>query len=389
MITILTKLFIPHYTNYTDHTVRANYGMLCGAIGILLNILLFTMKFFIGIISHSVAITADAFNNLTDAGSSIITLVGFKLSTQKADSNHPFGHGRFEYISGFLVSLIIIVVSLELLESSIRKTITPNTIEFNFYIVGILICSILIKLYMAWYHFKIASKISSTAMKTTATDCITDCLSTFVILCVTVTSHYITIPFYMDGVCGIIVALFILYSGFSTAKDTMNLLLGQAPSKDFIEQIHSILKQYPQIIGTHDLMVHDYGPCRLMITLHAEVSSEHNIMELHDIIDQAERQLNNELSCMSTIHMDPLKQNDPETQSLQFQVLTLLKELNESLSIHDFRIVAGTTNNNLIFDIAVPFSCNLSDQEIESYMIKEIASISTRYHAVICIDHNL
>lgn len=347
------------------------------------------MKFFIGFACQSIAITADAFNNLTDAGSSIITLAGFKLSMQNPDSEHPFGHGRFEYISGFLVSIIIIVVALELGKSSITKIIHPTDIEFHLYIVWFLLCSVILKLYMAYYNYKIAYLISSPTMRATATDCITDCLSTLVILVITISSHYFSIPVYMDGICGILVAIIILLSGFSTAKHTMNLLLGQAPAKEFIKNIHEILATYPEILGIHDLIVHDYGPGRLMITLHAEVSADHDIMALHDMIDNAERELNTKLSCIATIHMDPLKQNDPETQSLQLEVLGRLQKLHPLLSIHDFRIVSGPTHTNIIFDIAVPFECLLTDEEIKYYIAKEIASISTRYRPVICIDHNL
>ncbi|MFI3177648.1 MAG: cation diffusion facilitator family transporter [Eubacteriales bacterium] len=386
MINLFARLLIPHYTQTTDSTVRSRYGMLCGFIGILLNIILFGFKFFAGFISNSISITADAFNNLSDAGSSIITLVGFKLSNQRADSKHPFGHGRFEYIAGFIVSISIIIMAFELAKSSINKIIHPTPVLYSTTIVMILLVSILVKLYMASYNFSIAKKIASTSMRATALDSVSDCISTTLVLVVTVLSHLTTLPTYVNGGCGLLVACFIFYSGASSAKDTMNLLLGSPPSKELVTTIKELVLCHPEILAIHDLIVHDYGPGCLMITLHAEVDADCNILEIHDTIDNIERTLNQQLACMATIHMDPIMQHDPETQSLQYKVLEFVESIDQNLRIHDFRIVSGPTHKNLLFDVEAPYTCKLSDEELENCIKEYIANISTHYYTIICVD---
>ncbi len=244
-----------------------------------------------------------------------------------------------------------------------------------------------VKLYMASYNFAIAKKIESTSMRATALDSVSDCISTALVLAVTILSHLTALPAYINGVCGLLVACFIFYSGISSAKDTMNLLLGAPPSKELVATIKELVLCYPEILSIHDLIVHDYGPGRLMITLHAEVDADCNILEIHDTIDQIERTLNQELSCMATIHMDPIKQHDPETQSLQYKVLEYVQSLDPELRIHDFRIVGSSTHKNLLFDVEVPYTCKLSDEEIENGIKEYIATISKHYHTIICVDH--
>ncbi len=388
MITLFAKYFINDYKDITNTTVRAKYGMLCGIVGIVLNILLFLLKLIAGTISKSISITADAFNNLSDAGASIITLIGFKLSNQKPDPEHPFGHGRFEYLSGFVVSITIIIMAFELLQSSFGKIIHPTDVIFQPVAILILSLSILTKLYMAYYNGKTAKLIDSKSMKATVMDSMSDSIATFLVLIVSLTSYYIHLPSYVDGICGILVALFILYSGVSTAKDTMDLLLGQSPSKEFVQQIQDIVLSNEDIISIHDLIVHDYGPGRLMITLHAEVDAEGDIMEMHDMIDNVERRLCQELSCIATIHMDPIKQHDPETQSLQLKVLKLILKIHPDLRMHDFRIVPGPTHTNILFDVDVPYHVPVSDDALKKEIEQAVSSLSERYYAIICIDRN-
>ena len=272
MVTLLSRIFIKNREETTDPIVRQAYGMLCGSVGILLNILLFIGKFLAGTISNSIAITADAFNNLSDAGSSIITLLGFKLAGQKPDSDHPFGHGRLEYISGLLVSVVILIMAYELIKDSVIKIFHPEALNYSPLILVILLASILVKCYMAYYNRKIGGQIDSAAMKATATDSMSDTLATTVVLIATLISHFS--GFAIDGYCGVLVGLFILFAGINAAKDTISPLLGQAPDPEFVQQINDIVMSYEGVLGIHDLIVHNYGPGRVLISLHAEVPSD-------------------------------------------------------------------------------------------------------------------
>lgn len=384
MVSLLAKLFIRNNDNPSSPQTRQAYGILCGAVGIALNILLFAGKFFAGLISNSIAITADAFNNLSDAGSSVITLVGFKMAGQKPDPNHPFGHGRIEYLSGLLVSLAILVMALELLKSSFKKIIRPQPVDFSLLTVIILLVSILVKLYMAYYNKKISEKINSAAMHATAMDSLSDTLATTVVLIATLIGHFTGLT--IDGYCGILVGLFILYAGYSAAKDTISPLLGQPPQEDFVRHVEQIVMSYEDIIGIHDMIVHDYGPGRLMISLHAEVPSDGDLLILHDTIDNIEQRLHRELNCEAVIHMDPVITNDEQTNDLKQRINTLLQSTFPEIHFHDFRIVKGPTHTNIIFDIVIPFAYKKSDEEITSYLKTEINKIDSSYFAVIQID---
>lgn len=386
MITFFSNLFIKDKNNTKNPEVRQAYGMLCGGVGIFLNVLLFFGKLIAGVISHSISITADAFNNLSDAGSSVITLIGFKLSGQKPDPEHPFGHGRIEYISGFVVSLSILIMAFELIKSSVTKIIHPEPISFSPVIVIILVVSILVKLYMAYYNTKIAKLIDSAAMKATATDSISDCRSTLAVLAVTLITHYANLSFPFDGICGVFVGILIFFAGIGAAKDTINPLLGQAPDPDFVKRIEKIVLSYPCIVGIHDLIVHDYGPGRIIISLHAEVSANDNILVLHDTIDNIEKALHKELNCSASIHMDPIKIDDEETKLLKEQVTYLIKEINPTLTLHDFRIVTGPTHTNLLFDIVNPFDSKLEDKELAALVSEKITALNPSYFAIIEVD---
>ena len=384
MVQLLARYFIKNYEQTESPSVRQSYGVLCGSVGIGFNILLFIGKFLAGLISNSIAITADAFNNLSDAGSSLITLIGFKMAGQKPDTEHPFGHGRIEYLTGLLVSLLILLMGVELIKSSVSKILHPEATECTPVVAGILIVSILVKLYMYLYNRSTGRKIDSAAMMATAADSLSDMLSTSVVLIATLIGKFTGLQ--IDGWCGLLVGIFILYAGFSAAKDTISPLLGQPPQKEFVEKIESIVQSYPQVLGIHDLIVHDYGPGRVMISLHAEVPASGDMLHLHDTIDNIERQLHRELHCDAVIHMDPVMNDDEETQELKKQVTCCLHELDKSLNLHDFRIVKGPTHTNSIFDILVPFKFQLSDAEISRFMEEKIHSISASYYAVINID---
>lgn len=381
MVQLLARFFIKNYEQTESPSVRQSYGVLCGSVGIGFNILLFIGKFLAGLISNSIAITADAFNNLSDAGSSLITLIGFKMAGQKPDTEHPFGHGRIEYLTGLLVSLLILLMGVELIKSSVSKILHPEATECTAVVAGILIVSILVKLYMYLYNRSTGRKIDSAAMMATAADSLSDMLSTSVVLIATLIGKFTGLQ--IDGWCGLLVGIFILYAGFSAAKDTISPLLGQPPQKEFVEKIESIVQSYPQVLGIHDLIVHDYGPGRVMISLHAEVPASGDMLHLHDTIDNIERQLHRELHCDAVIHMDPVMNDDEETQELKKQVTCCLHELDKSLNLHDFRIVKGPTHTNIIFDILVPFKFQLSDAEISRFMEEKIHSISASYYAVI------
>lgn len=384
MITLLSSLLITDKENTSSPHVRKAYGILCGAVGIFLNLCLFTGKFFAGFISNSIAITADAMNNLSDAGSSFITLIGFQMAGQKPDIHHPFGHGRIEYIFGFLVSIAIIFMGFELVKTSIEKIIHPETIHFDPLVTGILIISICVKMYMAFYNTAVGKKMESAAMKATATDSLSDSLATFVVLLSTLVCRFTSIN--IDGYCGIAVGLFILYAGYSAAKDTISPLLGQPPQKEFIEQIETLVNSYEGVLGIHDLIVHDYGPGRVMVSLHAEVDSTGSIMEIHDMIDNIEKELAKKCHCEAVIHMDPILVNDPLTDNLHSQIETILTTLDASVKLHDFRVVSGPTHTNIIFDVLIPFEFKMSDEEVVSYLQKRIHDIDDRYYGVIQVD---
>ena len=386
MITFLASLFIKDSKNYKEPSVRQAYGVLSGAVGIGLNILLFFGKWLAGTISGSIAIIADAFNNLSDAGSSIITLIGFRLSGQEPDPEHPFGHGRMEYISGLLVSVAILVMGFELIGSSIGKLRSPEPIESSALVFGILIASILVKLYMFFYNHSLSKKIESAAMKATSVDSLSDTVATTLVLIATLISKYTGLL--LDGWFGILVGLFILYTGGSTLKETIDLLLGQPPKQGFIDEVKEIVLGHSMVHGVHDLIVHDYGPGRVMISLHAEVDVNGDIQDIHEQIDHIEHELQEKLHCSATIHMDPIVTDDKEVLAMKAKVEEMVHFLDESFSMHDFRMVKGSTRTNLIFDVEVPRKTSYTDNEIVNWLKERIHELpGSKYFAVIQIDH--
>lgn len=384
MLELFIRRWVPNAEDVAKPEVRQAYGTICGIFGIGLNLLLFAGKLLAGILSHSIAITADAFNNLSDAGSSFVTLIGFRLSGSKPDPKHPFGHGRMEYLSGLFVSVMIILMAVELLKSSVLKIFHPEEVQSSWLVIGILVVSILVKLYMSSYNRRIGKKISSAAMQATAMDSFSDSVATMVVLLATFLAKYTGL--YVDGYCGVLVGVFIFIAGIQAARDTINPLLGQAPDPEFIEEIRTIVAEYGEIKGIHDMVVHDYGPGRVMVSFHAEVPASGNICVLHDAIDQVENELREKLGCHAVIHMDPIFTNDPETIALKEQVLELIHGLDDRITMHDFRLVKRPSYTNVMFDVVVPYGFYLSDREVEEELQKAVRQINEKYFAVIQID---
>ena len=360
--------------------------MLCSIVGIGLNVLLFAGKYLAGVISGSIAITADAFNNLSDAGSSFITLVGFKFSGMKADADHPFGHGRIEYISGFGVAMVIILMGFELFKSSVEKILNPEPVETGWLSVAILLASIGIKGYMSFYNRTIGKKIDSEAMKATAMDSLSDSVATTAVLISMLVSRVIGVP--IDGWCGCLVACFVLYAGYGAARDTLNPLLGEPPSGEFVEEIKKTVMAHPEILGIHDLVVHDYGPGRRMISLHGEVAGDSDIFEIHDVIDRIEKELNQKLGCEAVIHMDPIENNNQKVSETRELLTEKIRTRYPEVTIHDFRMVQGPTHTNLIFDAVVPFGFEKTNEEVRAGIEKLVSETWENYFAVVHVEQS-
>lgn len=385
MVALLTNLFIRNKEDVKDPKVRQAYGMLCGIVGIVLNLLLFAGKFLAGAISHSISITADAFNNLSDAGSSVVTLVGFKMAGAKPDVDHPYGHGRIEYITGFIVSGAIIVMAFELIKSSAEKIMHPQAVDCSMLSVGILLASILVKMYMAFYNYRIGRKLESAAMRATATDSLSDTCATSVVLVGIVIGELTGLR--VDGWCGVLVGIFIFYAGITAAKDTLNPLLGQPPDAEFVAQIEEIVLAHEEICGVHDLLVHDYGPGRCMISLHAEVPAEGNILKLHDVVDNAEIRLQEQLNCDAVIHMDPVVTEDTYILELKDTTEKIIKALDPVFTMHDFRVVPGYAQTKTIFDVVVPYGYKDSDEELAEMIKNKVRQeIAENCLAVVRVD---
>jgi len=384
MIELLARRFIPGAGAEPDGTVRQKYGVLCSVVGIGLNLLLFAGKLLAGIISGSVAIMADAVNNLSDAGSSLVTLLGFKLAAQKPDREHPFGHGRMEYISGLVVAMLIVLMGVELLQSSFEKVLHPTETTVTPLVMGILVVSILVKLYMWSYNRRIGRKIDSPAMEATAADSLGDAAATLVVLLSTALCG--CTGWQVDGWCGLLVALFILRAGYDAAKNTIGPLLGQPPSPELVQKIQRLVMAHPEVKGIHDLIIHDYGPGRMMISLHAEVAIDGDLAALHDTIDNIEKELAEKLNCEAVIHMDPVATDDVLVGGLRRRMAELVREIDPRLTIHDFRVVAGPSHTNLIFDAVVPFDLPMSDKEVAATIRKKVEAIDGKYYAVVQVE---
>lgn len=368
-----------------DPETRQRCGVLSGGIGIGLNLLLFLGKLMAGILTSSIAVTADAFNNLSDAASSIVTLVGFRLAGQEADEEHPFGHGRMEYLAGLAVSILILLVGLELAKSSVEKIVHPELVTFSVLSAVILTVSIAVKLGMFWFNRALAQVIRSPALSATAADSLSDAVATTTLLLGLLAGHFFRLP--LDGWLGLAVALFILRAGWGAAKDTVDPLLGRPMDPELAADIDRIVLGHDYILGIHDLVYHDYGPGRAMMSLHAEVPADGDLLEIHDVIDHIERELKAKHHIETSIHMDPVVR-DERTDALRRQVAGLARQLDPALTIHDFRITAGPIHTNLLFDVVVPYGFRLSDAEVRGELSGRIKELSDRYFAVIQVDHS-
>ena len=382
MVRLLEKLFIKGTEENSE--LRRKYGVLCGGLGIFLNLVLCIAKLFAGAVSGSIAITADAVNNLSDAGSSIVTLAGFRLAGLKPDPEHPFGHGRIEYISGLIVSMIIVLMGFELGKSSVGKIISPQAVEFSVAALVILILSILVKLYMAFYNTRVGRRIDSAAMRATAADSLSDSLATGAALIGMLAAKLFGLK--IDGWCGVFVALFILVAGVKAAIETIGPLLGQPPEQEFVDGVERIVMSYDDVLGIHDMVVHDYGPGRVMVSLHAEVDAAGDMLALHDTIDNAERELSDSLGCSAVIHMDPIVTDDEQTAYCRRAVRDIVASIDPTLTMHDFRMVPGQTHTNLIFDVVAPFGYKLSDNELKALIAEKVTALDKSYMTVITVD---
>ncbi len=384
MFGILSRFLIKDYTDYKNPIVRRAYGQLAGVVGIIFNLLLFFGKYVAGFISGSVSMMADALNNLSDAGSSVVTLIGFYFAGKKPDPEHPFGHGRIEYISGLIVAGLIMYMGLELLQSSFQKILHPEAMEIQPLTLVVLVVSILVKVYMSIYNRIYGKKIDSSAMRATAIDSLSDCIATSVVLLSMILYYFTKIN--LDGISGLIVAVFILIAGYSAAKETLSPLLGEAPDAEFVKSVEELVLAHKDVVGIHDMIVHDYGPGRRMISLHAEVSGKEDVYKLHDLMDVIEYELRERFQCEAVLHMDPIEADDEKVMGLRKDVEKLVKEMDEELSIHDFRMVEGPTHTNLIFDVVLPQGYGKSDEEVSLEIQQRILSKWQNYFAVIKVE---
>ena len=386
MIELLARWFIPHRDNTADGAVRRAYGTLCGAVGIGLNVLLFIGKFFAGQLSGSIAVTADAFNNLSDAGSSAVTLLGFRLAGKKPDPDHPFGHGRIEYISGLVVAGLILLMGVELAKSSFDKILHPEEVTFSALALVILAVSVAVKLYMWHYNRRIGGKIRSAAMEATASDSLSDAAATSAVLLAMLIGRWTGLA--VDGYVGMVVALFILFSAYKAAKETLSPLLGQAPDPELVQRIRDIVAEHDTVVGIHDLVVHDYGPGRQMVSLHAEVPASGDILQLHDVIDNIERELHEKLHVQAVIHMDPIVTDDETVDALRRQVAELVRQVEPRMTVHDLRVIRGTTHTNLVFDAVLPLDAAITPAEAGRRIREKVAELDGDYYAVVTVEHS-
>ena len=385
MTNLIIRTFIKNYDQTEDGKVREQYGVLAGILGICCNLLLFLVKLSVGLIINSVAVISDAFNNMSDMGSSVVTIIGVKLSGKRPDKEHPFGHGRMEYVASLIVAFIIMIVGFELLKSSFGKIIAPEQVSANPVLIGILAVSVLVKVWMYRYNMVMGNRIKSEILKATARDSLNDVISTGVVILSTILGGFVSFP--LDGIMGLLVSAMIMYAGFGIAKDMIGMLLGTPPSRELCESVYKMVMSGEDIIGVHDLIVHDYGPGRIMASVHAEVPDDVNIIRVHEVIDAIEKKANTELGINLVIHMDPLTMNCEKTNQARDLVVSVVGEVAPRCSIHDFRMVDGEKNVNLIFDIEVPV--DIDEKGTSAILDKIRMAISEKnplYNCVINVD---
>ncbi len=386
MTDFLCRHFVKNFTQVKDPQVRENYGKLASVVGIVSNVLLCISKILVGIISGSIAIIADGINNLADASSSVITLVGFKLSAMPEDEEHPYGHARIEYISGMIVSVLIVVVGIQLIQSSVDKILHPSPLEFSWSIVIVLVIAILLKIWQAMFNMKVGKKISSVALTATSADSRNDVIATTAVLLSIVIGKISNLQ--IDGYMGMLVALFIIWSGIGLIKETMSPLLGEAPDPELVATIGEMASQFEGVLGIHDLVVHNYGPGKIFASIHIEVDANGDLLESHDMVDNIERQLSKNLHIVLTAHMDPIKIDDPVVTQMTAITDQVTADLEGVSNVHDLRVVPGPTHTNIIFDVVVNPGCKLSSKEIHAAFSDAISAINENYFVVINFDKN-
>lgn len=382
---LVTK-FIKDSDNTTDDKVRNSYGILGGIVGIIINFLLFLIKISVGLLSSSIAIIADAFNNLSDAASSVITIVGFKMASKPADKEHPFGHGRIEYISALIVAFMVMLVGLQFIKSSITRIISPEPVNFEIIPFVLLLISIGLKFWLSGFNKFIGNKINSSALKAASIDALGDVFTSITVSISFLASKFTSIP--IDGFIGLIVAGFIVYSGFSLIKETLNPLLGEAPDPELVKDINKMVLSYEHITGVHDLIIHNYGPGKCMASIHAEIPANIDIMKIHEVIDKAEREISKKLKIYLVIHMDPICVIEGEVKKAHDEILKLIDEYDYIDSIHDFRIVGEGSYKNLIFDLVLNNSLKISfnDDDIINAVSSRVKLIHPEYNCIITLD---
>ena len=385
MTNLLINLFIKD-KNVKDTKVRTKYGTLSSVTGIIVNFILSIVKVVIGIISNSMSIISDGLNNITDAGSSVITMIGFKMSQKKVDNDHPWGHGRMEYISAFIVDILIVLVGIELFKSSVDKIINPTMPDISTVTITILVIAIIAKLWLFVFYNKIAKIINSEAIKGNAYDSISDVISTFVVLLSAIVAKFANIS--IDGYVSILVSIFILFTGFKALKETVDILLGTKPDPELVEGIEEFTKKYDMIVGIHDMMIHDYGPGRKIVSFHAEIPANSDICMAHDVIDQMEQDIYDEFNCITTIHMDPIEVDDEEINKMREITEKIVKEINDDYSIHDFRMTNGGGRINLIFDLVIPREEKIDSDKLKLEVQQKIHSENSKYYAVPKVEHS-
>ena len=385
MTNLLIRLFIGKNQDVNAPKVRGKYANLAGITGILLNVLLFIGKLTLGILAGSVAIIADAFNNISDAGSSVVTLIGFRLANKPVDKEHPLGHGRLEYVTGFIVDMLIILVGFELLTSSIEKIINPALPNVGNVTLCILVGAILVKIWLFFFYRKIGKIIRSSAIKAAAFDSLCDCIATTLVLVSAIVARIWGLP--IDGWTGILVAAFILFTGCKAAKETIDLLLGSPPDPDFVKEIYAFSKDYNYVVGIHDVIVHDYGPGRQIVSFHAEVPSDADINIAHEEVDKMERDMHEKFGCIVTIHLDPIVLNDPLVNEMHEIAVKAAKAVNETFTIHDFRMTIGENSVNVIFDLVLPVDCKICKEEAENLVAEKIREEKPNTFCVIRAEH--
>ena len=386
MTDLLIKLFIKENKKQDDPKVRGEYATLASGTGITVNIFLSIVKLIVGLIANSISIVSDALNNITDIGSSLVTMIGFKLSQKSSDKDHPWGHGRMEYITGFIVDMLIILVGFELFKSSIDKIIHPELPNINTITIILLVVAIFAKLWLFLFYKKIAKIIDSAALKGAAYDSISDTISTTAVLASAIVARFAGVS--IDGFVSLLVSIFILITGFKATKEMIDMLIGTAPDKEFVKDIYKFVERYKEIVGIHDIMVHDYGPGRKIVSFHAEVPADGNICEVHDIIDVIEQDMFKKFGCITTIHMDPIVVDDEEINNMKKTVERVVKGINENFSIHDFRMTNGGKRVNVIFDLVVPFDEKVDFKELEKEVKTKIHNLDNKYYAVINIENS-